>query len=105
MLVWYMIAMNVEGLALNLAMPSVITPLTSSFCPMAVKLLAPLKICSLKTHLDGSAAGAELTLDETFRFSDGETDRRVWTITRAGDGRFTGTAGDILGEALKKAGN
>ena len=38
-------------------------------------------------------------LDEAFTYSDGTTDRRVWTLQRQPNGRYTGTAGDVLGEA------
>ena len=38
-------------------------------------------------------------LDEAFTYSDGSTGRRVWTLKRQPDGRYTGTAGDVLGEA------
>jgi hypothetical protein len=38
-------------------------------------------------------------LDEAFSYSDGSTDRRVWTLKRTPDGRYTGTAADVLGEA------
>jgi len=37
------------------------------------------------------------TLEEDFLFDDGEKSRRVWTLTPAGDGRFIGTAGDVVG--------
>lgn len=39
------------------------------------------------------------TLTEDFNYYDGSTQQRVWTITRQGDGQFTGKAGDIIGEA------
>lgn len=46
------------------------------------------------------------TLDEDFVFDDGSTDKRVWTLTPAGEGRYTGTAGDVIGEGeLTLAGN
>ncbi len=38
-------------------------------------------------------------LDEAFTYSDGTKDRRVWTLKRQPDGRYTGTAGDVIGEA------
>ena len=38
-------------------------------------------------------------LDEVFTYSDGTTDRRIWTLKRQPDGRYTGTADDVLGEA------
>ena len=40
------------------------------------------------------------TLDEHFTWSDGERQRRVWTLKPAGDGRYSGTADDVVGEAL-----
>ena len=44
--------------------------------------------------------GAETgVLDEAFTYSDGSTDRRVWTLKRTPDGRYTGTAADVRGEA------
>ena len=46
-------------------------------------------------------------LDEDFTNSDGTKDRRVWTLKRSVDGamdakivRYTGTASDVLGEAI-----
>lgn len=39
------------------------------------------------------------TLDEHFTWSDGTTSQRVWTITRQADGRYSGSAGDVLGAA------
>ncbi len=43
------------------------------------------------------------TLDERFSWADGTTSRRVWTITRAGDGRYVGRADDVVGEAQGEA--
>lgn len=46
------------------------------------------------------------TLAEKFVFDDGETQSRVWTLRKTGDGRYTGTAGDVVGEAqLRQSGN
>jgi hypothetical protein len=41
------------------------------------------------------------TLDEDFTWSDGRKERRVWTLRRAApDGsKWTGSAGDVIGEA------
>jgi hypothetical protein len=39
-------------------------------------------------------------LDERFVYDDGSTQRRVWHLTRHPDGRYTGTADDVVGEAL-----
>ncbi|MDB5931089.1 MAG: hypothetical protein JWR60_2796 [Polaromonas sp.] len=44
--------------------------------------------------------GAETgVLDEDFTYSDGTKERRVWTLRRQPDGRYLGTAGDVVGEA------
>ncbi|MDP4650377.1 MAG: DUF3833 domain-containing protein [Haliea sp.] len=46
------------------------------------------------------------TLEEDFMFDDGEPDRRVWTLTPQGDGRYIGTAGDVVGDGqVTVAGN
>ncbi len=46
-------------------------------------------------------AGAATTgkLDERFEWSDGKREQRVWTIVKRDGGRYTGTAGDVVGEA------
>lgn len=44
--------------------------------------------------------GAEGTLDEDFTYSDGTKQKRIWHLTRQADGRFTGRADDVLGEAI-----
>lgn len=41
-------------------------------------------------------------LDESFQWSDGKTEKRIWTITKNGD-RYTGTAGDVIGTAAGEA--
>ncbi|WP_088332140.1 DUF3833 domain-containing protein [Lacimicrobium sp. SS2-24] len=38
-------------------------------------------------------------LHETFYFNDGEEQVRIWNLTVAPDGRVTGTANDVIGEA------
>lgn len=44
-------------------------------------------------------------LDEEFTYSDGTTQRRVWTLKKNGN-QYTGTAGDVLGQATgETAGN
>ena len=46
------------------------------------------------------APGQEVgVLDEYFTYSDGTKDRRVWTLKRGADGKYNGTAGDVLGVA------
>lgn len=48
---------------------------------------------------DWDARAGVLTLDEHFRYSDGGTERRVWTLARLAGDRWTGRAPDILGLA------
>lgn len=44
--------------------------------------------------------GDKLILDERFVYSDGTRQRRVWTLTPDGTGRWIGTADDVVGEAI-----
>jgi hypothetical protein len=44
--------------------------------------------------------GEEGVLDEDFVYSDGTTQKRVWRLTHLGDGRYSGTAGDVVGTAI-----
>ncbi|RPH44589.1 MAG: DUF3833 domain-containing protein [Burkholderiales bacterium] len=39
------------------------------------------------------------TLDEDFIYSDGKKEKRVWTVRRQPEGRWIGTAADVVGEA------
>lgn len=50
-------------------------------------------------EIRGRVENGALVLDEDFRYSDGTASRRVWTITRGADGRYRGTAADVVGEA------
>jgi len=43
--------------------------------------------------------GNQGVLDEHFTYSDGTTERRVWRLTKHADGRYTGRADDVVGEA------
>ena len=43
------------------------------------------------------------TLDETFFYSDGERGKRIWRLVRHADGRYTGTAADVIGTAEGQA--
>lgn len=45
-------------------------------------------------------AGDEGVLEEDFVYSDGSTQRRVWTLTRQADGSYRGRADDVVGEAI-----
>lgn len=47
----------------------------------------------------GSWEGDVGTLEEDFRYYDGKTQKRIWTITKNENGTYKGTAGDIIGEA------
>lgn len=49
--------------------------------------------------LQGSWNGDTGTLAEEFRFDDGEVQQRNWTLHHLGGGRYTGTAGDVVGTA------
>lgn len=53
--------------------------------------------------IDAKWQGEVGTLDERFTWSDGTTSQRIWTITRQADGRYTGKAADVIGEALGEA--
>lgn len=53
--------------------------------------------------IDARWDGATGTLDERFTYDDGSTQRRVWTLTAHGDGRYTGTADDVVGVAEGQA--
>ena len=39
------------------------------------------------------------TLDEDFIYADGTKQKRVWTLKKTADGRFTATAPDVIGTA------
>ena len=50
--------------------------------------------------------GDQGTLDERFTYADGSTQRRIWKLTRQADGRYTGRADDVVGQAVGQvAGN
>lgn len=53
--------------------------------------------------IDGSMDGDILVLDENFVYADGETDQRVWRITKVGDDTYEGRADDIVGIATGRA--
>lgn len=48
----------------------------------------------------GTWAGNTGTLAEDFRYSDGRTDQRTWTLVFTDDQTFTGTAHDVEGRAV-----
>jgi hypothetical protein len=43
--------------------------------------------------------GDQGVLDESFVYSDGSTEKRVWRLTDHGNGRYSGRADDVVGEA------
>jgi hypothetical protein len=47
--------------------------------------------------MDCSWEGNQGVLDEAFTYSDGTTQRRIWRLTKHADGRYTGTADDVVG--------
>jgi hypothetical protein len=54
-------------------------------------------------RIDASWQGNVGTLDEHFAWSDGKKTRRVWTVTRVDEHRYTGTASDVIGTAQGEA--
>lgn len=52
--------------------------------------------------IDAHWQGDTGTLDERFYFDDGEQQTRIWTLNYLGDGKYTGTAGDVVGVASGK---
>lgn len=54
--------------------------------------------------IDARWNGDTGVLDERFDWSDGTTSRRVWTLTRHANGRYTGRADDVVGDALGQVG-
>ncbi|MCX7893054.1 MAG: DUF3833 domain-containing protein [Burkholderiales bacterium] len=53
--------------------------------------------------IDAKWEGGVGTLDESFDWSDGKKERRVWTITKVDANTYTGTAGDVVGKATGRA--
>ena len=49
--------------------------------------------------IDASWEGSTGTLDETFYFDDGEESKRLWKLHALGDGKYSGSAGDVVGKA------
>ncbi|MDP2195684.1 MAG: DUF3833 domain-containing protein [Rhodocyclaceae bacterium] len=56
--------------------------------------------------IDAQWSGDTGVLDESFTWSDGTTSKRIWTLKKQPDGRFIGTADDVVGAAIGEvAGN
>jgi hypothetical protein len=53
--------------------------------------------------IEASWKGPVGTLDERFTYSDGSTQRRVWTVTRLDANHYSGRADDVVGEARGEA--
>ena len=53
--------------------------------------------------MTGSWIGNQGLLDEDFTYSDGKKERRVWRLVDHGNGRYSGRADDVVGEALGQA--
>jgi hypothetical protein len=47
----------------------------------------------------GTWQGNQGVLDERFLYADGSQERRVWRLTKGADGRYTGEADDVVGQA------
>lgn len=56
--------------------------------------------------MQASWVGNQGTLDERFTYSDGTLQQRIWHLTDLGNGRYSGRADDVVGEAAgESAGN
>jgi hypothetical protein len=53
--------------------------------------------------IKSSWSGDNGVLDEDFSYSDGTIQKRIWRLKRLADGRYTGTADDVVGEAQGQA--
>ena len=53
--------------------------------------------------IEGTWDGKTLTLVEDFLYSDGETDQRIWKITKTAENTYVGEADDIIGKAQGRA--
>lgn len=51
----------------------------------------------------GEWDGEVLTLDETLRYTDGDTESRVWKISKTGDGTYELNGEDIVGTGTGEA--
>lgn len=54
-------------------------------------------------ELLGRWQGANGVLEEDFKYSDGTTQRRIWRLQDLGNGRYSGQADDVVGEAQGQA--
>lgn len=56
-----------------------------------------------QVDIHGRQQDDQLILEEHFRYDDGSTQERIWTLQRQADGSWRGRAGDVLGEAIGHA--
>lgn len=54
---------------------------------------------SFTARMQGQWSGDTGTLSESFVYSNGQTQERLWSLTAGPDNTFTATADDIVGEA------
>lgn len=52
-----------------------------------------------RVDMTGSWTEKTGTLEEHFTYDDGSRETRIWTITHHGNGRYSGRASDVVGEA------
>lgn len=52
-----------------------------------------------RVDMTGTWVGNEGTLDERFTYDDGSKQQRIWKIKKLENGRYTGRANDVIGEA------
>lgn len=50
-------------------------------------------------EINGQWANNVLTLVEDFTYTDGTKERKTWRLTKTGEGKFSGTREDVIGEA------
>ena len=58
---------------------------------------------SFRVDMVGRWDGDTGVLEEDFSWSDGTLERRVWTFRKLDEHTYTGTAGDVVGEARGEA--
>ena len=52
-----------------------------------------------KADINGTWTNNVLTLVEDFTYTDGTTERKTWHLTKTGEGKYSGTREDVIGEA------
>ena len=54
-------------------------------------------------EITGTRRDAQLILNESFNYADGETQQRIWTIDRLNEHHYQGRADDVVGIAEGKS--